>query len=113
MAPERGKVKSLLHIKSDESDHRFPMIILRGRDWHGTQSWPGVPIPSADWCKSLALNATRWAAINAAMLALRGDGRHQVSLDALIDTMRQTGRDMRTIHKETSLRGLAVNVVDC
>jgi L-serine dehydratase len=52
-------------------------------------------------------------AINAAMLALRGDGEHRVSLDAVIETMRQTGRDMRTQYKETSLGGLAVNVVDC
>jgi L-serine dehydratase len=52
-------------------------------------------------------------AINAAMLALRGDGNHRVSLDAVIETMRQTGHDMRTKYKETSLGGLAVNVVDC
>jgi L-serine dehydratase len=52
-------------------------------------------------------------AINAAMLALHGDGRHHVSLDAVIETMRQTGEDMRTKYKETSLGGLAVNVVDC
>ena len=49
-------------------------------------------------------------AINAAYLALRGDGRHIVSLDAVIETMRQTGRDMRSQYKETSLGGLAVNV---
>lgn len=52
-------------------------------------------------------------AINAAMLALRGDGLHRVSLDAVIETMWQTGRDMRTKYKETSLGGLAVNVIDC
>ncbi|OKO69453.1 serine dehydratase [Bradyrhizobium sp. NAS80.1] len=52
-------------------------------------------------------------AINAAMLALRGDGNHRVSLDEVIETMRQTGRDMRTKYKETSLGGLAVNVADC
>lgn len=52
-------------------------------------------------------------AINAAMLALRGDGQHLVSLDAVIETMRQTGRDMRRKYKETSLGGLAVNVVEC
>jgi L-serine dehydratase len=52
-------------------------------------------------------------AINVAMLALHGDGRHHVSLDAVIETMRQTGEDMRTKYKETSLGGLAVNVVDC
>ena len=49
-------------------------------------------------------------AINAAYLALRGDGQHIVSLDAVIETMRQTGRDMRSKYKETSLGGLAVNV---
>jgi L-serine dehydratase len=52
-------------------------------------------------------------AINAAYLALRGDGRHIVSLDAVIETMRQTGEDMRSQYKETSLGGLAVNVVEC
>jgi L-serine dehydratase len=53
-------------------------------------------------------------AINAARLAvLYGDGRHRVSLDRVIETMRQTGRDMQSKYKETSLGGLAVNVVDC
>ncbi|SDC98159.1 L-serine dehydratase [Sphingomonas sp. YR710] len=52
-------------------------------------------------------------AINAAYLALRGDGQHIVSLDAVIETMRQTGNDMRSKYKETSLGGLAVNVVEC
>lgn len=52
-------------------------------------------------------------AINAAYLALQGDGAHVVSLDAVIETMRQTGADMRSKYKETSLGGLAVNVVEC
>jgi L-serine dehydratase len=52
-------------------------------------------------------------AINAARLALRGDGRHIVSLDQVIATMRQTGMDMSTRYKETSQGGLAVNVPDC
>ncbi len=52
-------------------------------------------------------------AINAASLALRGDGKHFVSLDAVIETMRQTGEDMQTKYKETSQGGLAVNVVAC
>ncbi|CAN5251970.1 L-serine ammonia-lyase [soil metagenome] len=52
-------------------------------------------------------------AINAAYLALQGDGRHIVSLDAVIETMRQTGEDMASRYKETSLGGLAVNVVEC
>jgi L-serine dehydratase len=52
-------------------------------------------------------------AVSAASLALRGDGEHLVSLDACIETMRQTGRDMDTKYKETSLGGLAVNVPEC
>jgi L-serine dehydratase len=53
-------------------------------------------------------------AINAARLAvLYGDGKHFVSLDRVIETMRQTGVDMQVKYKETSLGGLAVNVVDC
>ncbi len=52
-------------------------------------------------------------AINAARMALRGDGKHKVSLDQVIATMRQTGRDMQSIYKETSLGGLAVNVPEC
>ena len=52
-------------------------------------------------------------AINAARLALRGDGTHKVSLDQVIATMRQTGNDMSTIYKETSQGGLAVNVPEC
>lgn len=52
-------------------------------------------------------------AINAAYLALQGDGKHVVSLDAVIETMRQTGNDMRAKYKETSLGGLAVNAVEC
>ncbi|MGE3905534.1 MAG: L-serine ammonia-lyase [Reyranellaceae bacterium] len=52
-------------------------------------------------------------AINAAALALRGDGQHHVSLDMVIKTMRQTGADMMTKYKETSQGGLAVNAVEC
>ncbi len=52
-------------------------------------------------------------AINAARMALKGDGEHIVSLDAVIETMRQTGEDMRNKYKETSLGGLAVNVIEC
>ena len=52
-------------------------------------------------------------AINAASLALKGDGQHFVSLDAVVETMRQTGEDMQTKYKETSQGGLAVNVVEC
>jgi len=52
-------------------------------------------------------------AINAARLALKGDGAHFVSLDQVIETMRQTGLDMQSKYKETSQGGLAVNVVEC
>ena len=52
-------------------------------------------------------------AINAARLAIRGDGSHKVTLDQVIATMRQTGRDMSSIYKETSQGGLAVNVPEC
>ncbi|QOZ36523.1 L-serine ammonia-lyase [Bradyrhizobium sp. CCBAU 53421] len=53
------------------------------------------------------------SAVNAASLALRGDGRHIVSLDVVIRTMRDTGRDMQSKYKETSLGGLAVNLPEC
>jgi L-serine dehydratase len=52
-------------------------------------------------------------AINAARLALRGDGKHKVSLDKVIETMRQTGADMKTKYKETARGGLAVNIIEC
>ncbi|MFF0945997.1 L-serine ammonia-lyase [Kocuria sp. CPCC 205300] len=52
-------------------------------------------------------------AINAARLALQGDGEHTVSLDQVIKTMRETGNDMKIKYKETSRGGLAVNVVEC
>ncbi|MEM7456784.1 MAG: L-serine ammonia-lyase [Planctomycetota bacterium] len=52
-------------------------------------------------------------AINAARLALRGDGKHFVSLDKVIKTMRDTGKDMQTKYKETARGGLAVNVIEC
>lgn len=52
-------------------------------------------------------------AINSASMALRGDGNHYVSLDKVIRTMRDTGRDMNDKYKETSRGGLAVNVIEC
>jgi len=52
-------------------------------------------------------------AVNAARMALNGDGRHIVSLDQVIATMRETGADMQSKYKETSLGGLAVNVIEC
>lgn len=52
-------------------------------------------------------------AINASRMALRGDGKHRVSLDKVIKTMRDTGNDMKDKYKETSRGGLAVNVIEC
>ena len=52
-------------------------------------------------------------AINAAKLAMHGDGTHKVTLDQVIETMRQTGEDMSTHYKETAQGGLAVNVPEC
>ena len=52
-------------------------------------------------------------AINASRLAIRGNGTHLVSLDKVIQTMRDTGADMQTKYKETSLGGLAVSVIEC
>ena len=52
-------------------------------------------------------------AINAARMALAGDGTHYVSLDQVIKTMRETGADMKTKYKETARGGLALNVVEC
>jgi len=58
-----------------------------------------------------ALGAVK--AIQAARIALRGDGQHYVSLDKVIKTMRETGADMKRQYKETSRGGLAVNVIEC
>ncbi|KDN82975.1 L-serine ammonia-lyase [Kitasatospora cheerisanensis] len=52
-------------------------------------------------------------AVTAARMALRGDGRHHVSLDKAIKTMKETGADMKIKYKETSRGGLAVNVIEC
>ena len=51
-------------------------------------------------------------AISAARMALRGDGKHFVSLDKVIKTMRETGKDMKEKYKETARGGLATNVID-
>jgi L-serine dehydratase len=67
-----------------------------------------VQVPCIERCAMAAVKA-----INAARLALRSDGRHRVSLDRVIATMRQTGRDMLTKYKETSRGGLAVAVTEC
>jgi L-serine dehydratase len=58
-----------------------------------------------------AMGATK--AIQASRLALRGKGTQKVSLDKVIETMRQTGEDMKTKYKETSRGGLAINVIEC
>ncbi|MYW02077.1 L-serine ammonia-lyase [Streptomyces sp. SID3343] len=52
-------------------------------------------------------------AVTAARMALRGDGRHHVSLDKVIKTMKETGADMKVKYKETSRGGLAVNIIEC
>jgi L-serine dehydratase len=52
-------------------------------------------------------------AVNASRMALIGDGQHHISLDKVIKTMKQTGKDMQSIYKETSLGGLAVNLPEC
>ena len=67
-----------------------------------------VQIPSIE---RNAMGAVK--AINASRMALRGDGKHKVSLDKVIKTMRDTGRDMQDKYKETSRGGLAVNVIEC
>jgi L-serine dehydratase len=46
-------------------------------------------------------------------MAVRGDGKHHVTLDEVIKTMRDTGADMKNHYKETSRGGLAVNVIEC
>ena len=63
------------------------------------------------WIDRNAIAAAK--AINAAKMALWGDGSHRVSLDEVIVTMRETGKDMSSKYKETAMGGLAVNVVEC
>ena len=67
-----------------------------------------VQIPCIE-CNAIASNK----AVNAAQLALRTDGQHHVSLDKVIRTMWQTGRDMDSKYKETARGGFAVNIVEC
>jgi L-serine dehydratase len=52
-------------------------------------------------------------AINACRMAMRETGEHKVSLDQVIQTMYQTGMDMQSRYKETSLAGLALNIIEC
>ena len=84
--------------------------------WNASLEAQGVPIrirsgEEDGFCDGDAMAAMK--AINAARIALRGDGRHLVSLDDVIKTMRDTGADMKTKYKETSRGGLAVNVIEC
>lgn len=67
-----------------------------------------VQVPCIERCAMAAVKA-----INASRMALRSDGTHRVSLDRVIHTMRETGRDMLTKYKETSRGGLAVAVTEC
>ncbi len=67
-----------------------------------------VQVPCIERCAMAAVKA-----INASRMALRSDGKHRVSLDRVIRTMRETGRDMLTKYKETSRGGLAVAVTEC
>jgi L-serine dehydratase len=87
----------------------------RRRDRHGAQSGltcdPVAGLVQIPCIERNAMGSVK--AINAARLAMRGDGSHKVSLDQVIATMRQTGIDMSTIYKETSQGGLAVNVPEC
>ena len=67
--------------------------------------WPSLPCIERN-----AMAAIK--AINAARMALRGDGTHFVSLDKVIRTMRDTGADMKSKYKETARGGLALNVLE-
>ncbi len=67
-----------------------------------------MPATASDVAFSPAVKA-----IQAARMALSSDGIHYVSLDKVIRTMRETGRDMRDKYKETARGGLAVNVIEC
>jgi L-serine dehydratase len=67
-----------------------------------------VQVPCIERCAMAAVKA-----INASRMSLRSDGQHRVSLDRVIRTMRDTGRDMLTKYKETSRGGLAVAVTEC
>ena len=73
--------------------------------------WKRIVSLTALDCKRPLSTAVK--AIAAARTALRGDGTHIVSLDNVIKTMRDTGRDMQAKYKETALGGLAVNVIEC
>lgn len=68
------------------------------------------------WCRWPCIERNAMGAIkaiSAAHMALRGDGRHTVSLDQVIRTMRETGANTKTRYKEASRGGLAVHVIEC
>ena len=88
----------------------------------------GVPVPTAtpreitveempalleEYAQAARNAIAAGTAVAAVRLALIGDGSHKISLDTVIETMRQTGLDMSTKYKETSMGGLAVNVIEC
>ena len=77
---------------------------------------PKNPSP-ARTCGSRGFRGDRYSsersAPNASRMGLKSDGKHRVSLDKVIKTMRDTGRDMKDKYKETSRGGLAVNVIEC
>ncbi|WP_313713629.1 L-serine ammonia-lyase, iron-sulfur-dependent, subunit alpha [Pseudomonas sp.] len=73
-----------------------------------TVCFPPVQVPCIERNAIAAVKA-----INAAQMALRGDGEYLISLDHVIRTMRDTGADMHDKYKETSRGGLAVNLIEC
>ena len=83
----------------------------------GLEHWLGLTCDPVDGLVQVpciernAMGAVK--AINASRLALRGDGKHFVSLDRVIRVMKRTGADMSSRYKETSQGGLAVNVTEC
>ena len=82
--------------------------------WSTTSASPATPSAGLVQMPCIERNAIAAStAVSAARLALHGDGTHLVSLDTVIETMRQTGLDMMTKYKETSEGGLAVNVIEC
>jgi len=82
--------------------------------WNGVLGLTGDPVGGLVQIPCIEGNAIAAVkAINAARLALHGDGSHRVSLDKVIRTMRETGADMKDKYKETARGGLAVNIVAC
>ena len=73
----------------------------------------GIPIAFLEGASTRFLAPVEPKIENLARLALHGDGSHLVSLDAVVETMRETGKDMSSKYKETAMGVLAVNVVEC